>query len=78
VVVFVGSQLFVNLAVEIAGSLSGEHAWGAHHPRGYTNERRLTSASIEVTDPSFNPQTRNPKGNQGQLNQLPAQKRFST
>jgi len=52
VVVFVGGQLFMNLAVEIAGSVLGEHASSAHHPRGYTNERRLTLA------PFFTPETR--------------------
>jgi hypothetical protein len=32
VVVFVGSQSFMNLAVEIARSVLGEHASSAHHP----------------------------------------------
>jgi hypothetical protein len=52
VVVFVGSQLLMNLAVEIAGPVSGEHASNAHHPRGYTNERRLTLA------PFFTPEAK--------------------
>jgi hypothetical protein len=41
----------MNLAVEIAGSVLGEHASSAHHPRFHTNERRLTLA------PFFAPET---------------------
>ena len=51
VVVVLGGQLFMNLAVEIAGSVLGEHASNAHHPRGYTHRRRLTLA------PFFTPET---------------------
>jgi len=48
VVVVLGGQLFMNLAVEIAGSVLGEHASNAHHPRGYTNEQRLTLAPFFI------------------------------
>jgi len=46
-----GGQLVMNLAVEIAGSVLGEHASNAHHPSGYTNERRL------IVAPFFAPET---------------------
>jgi hypothetical protein len=41
----------MNLAVEIAGSVLGEHASNAHHSRFHTNEQRLTLA------PCFTPET---------------------
>jgi hypothetical protein len=54
-VVVLGSQLFMNLAVEIAGSVLGEHASNAHHPRFHTNERRLTLAPIYTPGTTENP-----------------------
>lgn len=45
VVVVVGGRLIMKLAVEIAGSVSREHEWTAHHWGLYANVRRLQGRS---------------------------------
>jgi hypothetical protein len=51
VVVLLGGELIMEMAMAIGRTGMGEHELSAHHPRGYSNERRLTLA------PFFAPKT---------------------
>jgi hypothetical protein len=78
VAALLGGQLFMKLAAAIVGSLAGDAASSARHPRFYTKVRHFGGLFRKLAGPIFNSENREPPVDQGQFIQPPALTRFST